>query len=89
MRQRRAHVPERPRASSGGVASAVADGLLPITEGSDAGGSIGIPVDWYDVYGYKASFGRMRFLVCPNVLGAAGTRLSFLKRRPPRPSRMQ
>jgi amidase/aspartyl-tRNA(Asn)/glutamyl-tRNA(Gln) amidotransferase subunit A len=55
--------------SSGGSAAAVADGLLPIAEGTDAGGSIRIPSAWCGTYGYKASFGRVPFLVSPNVFG--------------------
>jgi signal transduction histidine kinase len=39
----------------------VADGLLPLAEGTDAGGSIRIPAAWCGVYGYKASFGPVRF----------------------------
>ncbi len=63
--------------SSGGSAAAVADGLLPIAEGSDAGGSIRIPSAWCGVYGYKASFGRVPFLVRPNVFGAADSPFLF------------
>jgi amidase len=63
--------------SSGGSAAAVADGLLPIAEGSDAGGSIRIPAAWCGVYGYKASFGRVPFLVRPNAFGAADSPFIF------------
>jgi amidase/aspartyl-tRNA(Asn)/glutamyl-tRNA(Gln) amidotransferase subunit A len=63
--------------SSGGSAAAVADGLLPIAEGSDAGGSIRIPSAWCGVYGYKASFGRVPFLVRPNAFGAADSPFIF------------
>jgi amidase/aspartyl-tRNA(Asn)/glutamyl-tRNA(Gln) amidotransferase subunit A len=55
--------------SSGGSAAAVADGLLPLAEGTDAGGSIRIPSAWCGTYGYKASFGRVPFLVSPNAFG--------------------
>lgn len=61
--------------SSGGSAAAVADGLLPIAEGTDGGGSIRIPAAWCGVYGYKQSFGRVPFISRPNAF--AGT-LPFL-----------
>ena len=53
--------------SSGGSAAAVADGLVPIAEGTDAGGSIRIPAAWTGTYGYKASFGRIPLLSRPNA----------------------
>jgi amidase/aspartyl-tRNA(Asn)/glutamyl-tRNA(Gln) amidotransferase subunit A len=53
--------------SSGGSAAAVADGLLPLAEGTDGGGSIRIPASWCGVYGYKASFGRVPFFGGPNA----------------------
>ena len=53
--------------SSGGSAAAVADGLLPIAEGTDAGGSIRIPAAWCGVYGYKASYGRTPVVIRPNA----------------------
>ena len=56
-----------PGGSSGGSAAAVADGLLPFAEGTDAGGSIRIPAAWCNVYGYKASFGRVPVVVRPNA----------------------
>lgn len=55
--------------SSGGSAAAVADGLVPLAEGTDAGGSIRIPAAWCGVYGYKASFGRVPFVLRPNAFG--------------------
>ena len=55
--------------SSGGSAAAVADGLVPFAEGTDGGGSIRIPSSWCGVYGYKASFGRVPFLMRPNAFG--------------------
>lgn len=53
--------------SSGGSAAAVADGLLPLAEGTDGGGSIRIPAAWCGVYGYKASFGRVPIVARPNA----------------------
>lgn len=53
--------------SSGGGAAAVADGLVPIAEGTDAGGSIRIPSSWCGLYGFKASFGRVPFVARPNA----------------------
>jgi amidase len=55
--------------SSGGSAAAVADGLLPLAEGTDGGGSIRIPAAWCGVYGYKASFGRIPYVNRPNAFG--------------------
>jgi amidase/aspartyl-tRNA(Asn)/glutamyl-tRNA(Gln) amidotransferase subunit A len=63
--------------SSGGSAAAVADGLLPIAEGTDAGGSIRIPASWCGTYGYKASYGRVPFLASPNAFGAADSPFLF------------
>ncbi len=55
--------------SSGGSAAAVADGMVPIAEGTDAGGSIRIPAAWCNVVGYKASFGRVPVVMRPNAFG--------------------
>jgi amidase/aspartyl-tRNA(Asn)/glutamyl-tRNA(Gln) amidotransferase subunit A len=58
--------------SSGGAAAAVADGLLPLAEGTDGGGSIRIPSSWCGVYGFKPSAGRVPVVARPNAfLGAA------------------
>ena len=57
--------------SSGGSAAAVADGMVPLAEGTDGGGSIRIPAAWCNVYGYKASFGRIPFIVRPNAFASA------------------
>src|SRR5712692_5241305 len=56
-----------PGGSSGGSAAAVADGLVSIAEGTDAGGSIRIPAAWCNAYGYRASFGRVPFTGRPNA----------------------
>jgi len=62
--------------SSGGAAAAVADGMLPLAEGTDGGGSIRIPAAWCGVYGYKASYGRVPSLSRPNAF-ASDTPFSF------------
>jgi amidase len=56
--------------SSGGSAVAVADGLVPFAEGTDAGGSIRIPSAWCNVVGFKASFGRVPVVMRPNAFAA-------------------
>jgi amidase len=57
--------------SSGGSAAAVADGLLPLSEGTDGGGSIRIPASWCGVVGYQSSFGRVPFVARPNAFGGS------------------
>ncbi len=52
--------------SSGGSAAAVADGMIPIGEGSDGGGSIRIPSSWCGCYGFKASVGTIPSVCRPD-----------------------
>jgi amidase len=59
-----------PGGSSGGSAAAVADGLVSIAEGTDAGGSIRIPAAWCNVYGYRASYGRVAYTGRPNAFAS-------------------
>ncbi len=59
-----------PGGSSGGSAAAVADGLFPLAEGTDGGGSIRIPSSWCGCYGYKAAFGRLPLWGRPNGFSA-------------------
>ena len=58
---------KNPGGSSGGSAAAVADGMLPIAQGNDGGGSIRIPASWSNLYGFKASAGRVPMPMRPNA----------------------
>lgn len=53
--------------SSGGSAAAVSDGLVPIAEGGDAGGSIRIPASWNNIFGYKPSNGTIPMHYAPGI----------------------
>lgn len=56
--------------SSGGSAAAVADGLVPIAEGGDAGGSIRIPACFCNLYGFKAGEGTVPSVCRPDAWSA-------------------
>lgn len=52
--------------SSGGAAAALADRLVPLAPGSDAGGSIRIPASLCGVYGLKPTYGLVPNVGRPN-----------------------
>ena len=56
--------------SSGGSASAVADGLIPISEGGDAGGSIRVPASCNNLVGFIAGFGSIPMINRPDAFSA-------------------
>ncbi|MFG2139899.1 amidase [Streptomyces sp. NPDC048650] len=55
--------------SSGGAAAAVAEGLVPIAQGSDAGGSLRVPGSLCGVFALMGTFGRVPNVVRSNAFG--------------------
>ncbi|KAL8685005.1 MAG: hypothetical protein Q9218_008026, partial [Villophora microphyllina] len=58
--------------SSGGSASAVSSGLIPIALGADGGGSIRIPSAYCGLYGLKPTHGRISILPTTSLAASNG-----------------
>lgn len=56
--------------SSGGAGAAVGDALVPLAQGSDAGGSIRIPASFCGVYGIKPTYGVVPNMGRPNAFSS-------------------
>ncbi len=57
--------------SSGGSAVAVADGMVLIAEGGDAGGSIRVPAAFNNLFGFKAGVGTIPSVSRPDAFSAS------------------
>ena len=57
--------------SSGGSAAAVADGMVLIAEGGDAGGSIRVPAAFNNLFGFKAGVGVIPSVSRPDAFSAS------------------
>lgn len=59
--------------SSGGAAAAVAEGMIPFGEATDAGGSSRMPASWCGVLGFKPTWGSTSYLARPNAFVGSGS----------------